>query len=154
MQIIVNCLLTHEGKGLLLQKPRRNWFVCPGEKAEPYEHVQEAIIREYKEETAITLLSPDLKAVSLNIYQDGERILKQQMIFTFFATKFEGENWDACYEGTLTWIPIENILTQDMALGDRVILTHILNHSGILSGTFIYDAKENLVKHHFSIMNG
>lgn len=153
MQIIVNCLLLHEGKGLFLQKPRRNWFVCPGGKAELSEHVQEAIIREYKEETAITLISPKLKAVSLNMYRDVDRVLKERMMFTFLTTQFEGENWFTCHEGELSWIPMAHILKQDMAPGDRIILTHVLNHSGILSGTFIYDLEENLIDHHFSIMN-
>ena len=40
-----------------------------------------------------------------------------------------------------------------MAAGDRIILEHLLNHQSILSATFIYDEKEQLISHRFSVMN-
>ncbi|HJA40693.1 MAG TPA: NUDIX domain-containing protein [Firmicutes bacterium] len=153
MQIIVNCLLLYQGMALFLCKPRRNWSVCPGGKIELAEHVQEAVIREYKEETAITLIDPQLKAISFNIYKKDTKVVKQILMFTFLATKYQGENWDSCHEGKLSWIPKDKILQQDMAAGDRIILEHLLNHQSILSATFIYDEKEQLISHRFSVMN-
>lgn len=153
MQLIVNCLLIHENKGLFLLKPRRNWFVCPGGKMETYEHIEEAVIREYKEETNIDIVSPKLKAVTSHIYRENSEIQKQRMMFTFVATKHQGENWAACHEGTLSWIYLSEVLKQNMIAGDRMILSHILHGQGILSGVFTYNAQENLLEHCLSVMS-
>lgn len=140
-------------KGLLLLKPRKNWFVCPGGKIETYEHIEEAVIREYKEETNVDICCPELKAVTSNIYRKDQQIEKQTMMFTFRAEKYTGENWDSCREGTLSWVDKSEILERDMAPGDRMILEHILHKQGILSGVFVYDEEENLLEHRLSTMS-
>ncbi|WP_142289537.1 NUDIX domain-containing protein, partial [Gottfriedia luciferensis] len=51
MQRVTHCVLLNENNILLLQKPRRNWWVAPGGKMEPGENIREAVVREYREET-------------------------------------------------------------------------------------------------------
>ncbi|PAK45827.1 NUDIX hydrolase, partial [Bacillus licheniformis] len=56
MQRVTNCVLTSGDKVLLLQKPRRGWWVAPGGKMESGETVRDAVIREYREETGLYVL--------------------------------------------------------------------------------------------------
>ena len=61
MQRVTNCVLLKENKVLLLQKPRRGWWVAPGGKMERGESVKDACIREFREETGIYLKNPQHK---------------------------------------------------------------------------------------------
>lgn len=61
LQRVTNCVLVKDGKVLLLQKPKRGWWVAPGGKMEQGESVREACIREYREETGIYLKTQSLK---------------------------------------------------------------------------------------------
>ena len=45
MQRVTNCVLLKNNQVLLLQKPRRGWWVAPGGKMEPGESVRDACIR-------------------------------------------------------------------------------------------------------------
>lgn len=55
MQRVTNCVLLKDNKVLLLQKPKRGWWVAPGGKMEPGESVRDSCIREFREETGIYL---------------------------------------------------------------------------------------------------
>ncbi len=73
VQRVTNCLYQDGDKVLLLQKPRRNWWVAPGGKMESGESIRDAVIREYREETGIYLKNPDLKGVFTFIIKDGDQ---------------------------------------------------------------------------------
>ncbi len=64
MQRVTNCVLIRDNEVLLLQKPRRNWWVAPGGKMERGETVRDSVVREYREETGIYLKNPALKGSS------------------------------------------------------------------------------------------
>jgi 8-oxo-dGTP diphosphatase len=138
LQRVTNCVLVNDGKILLLQKPRRGWWVAPGGKMEQGETIREACIREYREETGIYLKSPELKGVFTIVIKDQERIVSEWMMFTFFADQFDGEHVPYCEEGKLEWHPVETIHQLPMAPGDRHILDYMLKGSGMIYGSFIY----------------
>ena len=73
MQRVTNCVLVKENNVLLLQKPRRGWWVAPGGKMEPGESVKEACVREFREETGIYLKNPKIKGIFTFIMKDGEQ---------------------------------------------------------------------------------
>ena len=54
MQRIANLIAIKDDRVLLLQKPRRGWYVAPGGKMESGESIYEAAVREFKEETNVT----------------------------------------------------------------------------------------------------
>ena len=58
-----NLLAVQNGQVLLLQKPRRGWYVAPGGKMESGESIYEAAIREFQEETNVTPQNVHLKGV-------------------------------------------------------------------------------------------
>ena len=54
MQRIANLIAVQDGEVLLMQKPRRGWYVAPGGKMESGESIMDAAIREFQEETSAT----------------------------------------------------------------------------------------------------
>ncbi|WP_044892985.1 NUDIX hydrolase [Bacillus alveayuensis] len=138
MQRVTNCVLVKDGKVLLLQKPRRGWWVAPGGKMEQGESIRESCIREYREETGIYLKNPELKGIFTILIKKDEQIISEWMMFTFFADQFAGENVEASEEGRLEWHPIEGISQLPMAPGDYHILDYVIKGSGIIYGTFTY----------------
>jgi 8-oxo-dGTP diphosphatase len=138
LQRVTNCVLLRDGKVLLLQKPRRGWWVAPGGKMEQGETIREACIREYREETGLYLKNPELKGVFTIVIKDGEQVASEWMMFTFFADQYTGEHVPHSEEGKLEWHPMETIRELPMAPGDYHILDYVMKGSGIIYGTFTY----------------
>lgn len=138
MQRVTNCLYMNEDKVLLLQKPRRNWWVAPGGKMEQGESIRDAVIREYREETGIYLRNADVKGIFTFIIKDGDKIVSEWMMFTFFATEADGVNLTECEEGILEWHDLDEIKNLPMAEGDRHILEYMVHGKGTIYGTFTY----------------
>lgn len=130
MQRVTNCVLLDQTRDevLLLQKPRRGWWVAPGGKMEPGETILEAVRREFREETGIFLVDPVLKGVfTMVIEQDGQPV-DEWMLFTFLCHRYEGELIPSSPEGTLAWMPRKQVMQLPQAEGDRLFFHHLLNH--------------------------
>ncbi|EIT87022.1 YvcI protein [Fictibacillus macauensis ZFHKF-1] len=138
MQRVTNCVLVHDNEILLLQKPRRGWFVAPGGKMESEESIRDSVIREYREETGIYLKNPQLKGVFNFIIKEQDKIISEWMMFTFLATEFEGEALTESEEGVLSWKPASDIRNLPMAPGDHHIIDYMVHGSGMIFGTFTY----------------
>lgn len=138
LQRITNCVLRKGDQILLLQKPRRGWWVAPGGKMEITESIRDSVIREYREETGIYLKNPTVKGIFTIIIKNGDQVLSEWMMFTFFADEFDGINVDESEEGKIEWHSIDNIANLPMAPGDYHIIDYCLNGNGIIYGTFTY----------------
>lgn len=138
MQRIANLLAVKDGQVLLLQKPRRGWYVAPGGKMESGESIYEAAVREFKEETNGTPLHTHLKGIYTMVIKENEETVDEWMLYTFVATGVEGELFKETREGTLAWHPIEKLKHLPMAEGDRTNLLFAVAQSGIQYGTFEY----------------
>ncbi|WP_078543951.1 NUDIX hydrolase [Litchfieldia alkalitelluris] len=138
MQRITNCVLLKDNRVLLLQKPRRGWWVAPGGKMEQGESVRDSCIREYREETGIYLKNPNVKGIFTISIKDGDQIVSEWMMFTFLATDFTGENVDESDEGIIGWHPIDEVSQLPMAPGDYHIIDYMIQGSGIIYGQFTY----------------
>ncbi|MCP8970620.1 NUDIX hydrolase [Ectobacillus ponti] len=147
MQRVTNCVLLKENEVLLLQKPRRNWWVAPGGKMELGETVREAVVREYREETGIYLKNPSLKGVFTFVIQENEKVVSEWMMFSFLATDYTGENQEECEEGILRWQRVGDIGNLAMAPGDYHIIDYLIKGSGIIYGTFIYTPDFELISY-------
>ncbi|MBM7648749.1 8-oxo-dGTP diphosphatase [Bacillus ectoiniformans] len=135
---MTNCLLLKDDKILLLQKPRRNWWVAPGGKMEPGESIRDAVIREYREETGIYLRNPNVKGIFTFIIKDQDEIISEWMMFTFFATVSDGVSLKESDEGQLEWHSVDKIQELPMAEGDRHILDYMVHGTGMIYGAFTY----------------
>lgn len=115
-------MLQTDDQVLLLQKPRRGWWVAPGGKMESGESVRDSVIREYREETGIYILNPQLKGVFTFIIKEQEQIVSEWMMFTFVADSYTGRNVAESEEGVLKWHDVKDIHSLPMAPGDGISL--------------------------------
>ncbi|MFD2045028.1 NUDIX domain-containing protein [Ornithinibacillus salinisoli] len=147
MQRITNCIVIKDDHILLLQKPSRGWYAIPGGKMEQGETIQESVVREYWEETALTLANPRLAGVfTFSIFQHDE-LENEWMMFTFISDTYHGQLTEHCDEGELEWVPISRIHSLPMAEGDHKIFEHILHSESTVFGTFSYTNEMELIEY-------
>jgi 8-oxo-dGTP diphosphatase len=147
MQRVTNCVLIRDDQVLLLQKPRRGWWVAPGGKMEPGESVRDSCIREYREETGIYLKNPQLKGIFTMIMKEGEQLLSEWMMFTFLATESDGLGLQESEEGKLKWHQVDQINSLPMAEGDHHIIDYMIHGKGMIYGTFTYTKDFELISY-------
>jgi 8-oxo-dGTP diphosphatase len=147
MQRVTNCVLMKDNKVLLLQKPRRNWWVAPGGKMEQGESIRESVIREFREETGIYLKQPALKGVFTFIIKDHNEVVSEWMMFSFAGESFDGVQLLHSDEGALAWHPIDEIKNLPMAKGDYHILDYLIHGNGIIYGHFTYSPEYELISY-------
>lgn len=145
MQRVTNCLVIHNHQVLLIKKPRRGWYAIPGGKMEPGETIKESVTREYLEETALTLIEPNLLGVFTFDIFEQEQLMQEWMMFTFVCHHFSGEIAKFCREGELEWVPLHQIEQFPMAEGDREIYRHVQQSSDLLYAAFHYTSDYKLL---------
>lgn len=144
LQRVTNCLLKHQDKVLLLKKPRHGWYAMPGGKMEPGESIQESVIREFKEETGLNLLNPELYSVATMVQGSNRR---EWMMFTFLCESSDGDLVDYCREGELHWVPISYLSQLPVAPTDQYIHDYVLNRSQRLYASFELDEHDQLLNY-------
>lgn len=101
------CYLKQDNKILLIQFSKK-WgqvYAPPGGKLMFGETPTECMIREYQEETGLTLKNPKLKGISYWNWCNEE----SGIIYIYVADSYEGVLTPESSEGILEWIDIENL---------------------------------------------
>lgn len=147
LQRITNCVLRKGDKILLLQKPSRGWWVAPGGKMELGESVKESVVREYLEETGVTLKNPTVKGIFTINIKENDQVISEWMMFTFVADEYDGVNLEESREGKIKWHTVDEVLQLPMAPGDYYILEHCMKGNGQVYGTFTYTPQFELLSH-------
>ena len=140
--------LIREGKWLFLLRNKKahdvnhNKYIGVGGKREANETIRACIKREIKEETGYHANELKYHGILYFHYEKEE----SEKIWVYTCNEFTGEEID-CDEGSLVWVPEEDILNLDLWEGDRIFLEKLLNHNEeLFCYAFHYDQNGNLIK--------
>ena len=100
VELTVLCLLTRGEEILLQNRMKKDWqgYTLPGGHIEPGESVVDAVIREMKEETGLTVIKPKLCGIKQFPGDEG-----RYLVFLFRSDSFEGVLRSSA-EGEMEWI--------------------------------------------------
>lgn len=136
------CYLKKDNKVLMI-KFAKKWghvYAPPGGKFEEGETPLDCIIREFYEETGLTLINPRLQGMS---YWKDE---SEGIIFIYTAEDFEGDLSIVSEEGTLEWIKLED-LAEIPQFDQNQKFAPYLFKDGLFEGKFLLDNKCNVLKY-------
>lgn len=117
------CYIEQDGCYLMMHRTKKDHDVNHGKwigvggKLEPDEMPEECLLREVEEETGLRLLSYEYRGILTFIAEGWE----SEYIHLYTASEFEGTPGE-CREGTLKWIPKDQIETLSLWEGDKIFL--------------------------------
>lgn len=140
VELTVLCLIENGDKILLQNRQKKNWrgYALPGGHVERGESFIDAVIREMKEETGLTILDPRLAGVKQFPIENGRYV-----VLLFKATKWTGTVVSS-EEGQMEWIEygkISNVKTVD----DFSELLDVINSPELTEFQYVIEGDEWIV---------
>ena len=107
VELTVLCLITDGDRILLQNRTKNDWqgYTLPCGHVEPGESFVDAVIREMKEETGLTILDPRLVGVKQFPLENGRYV-----VLLFKATRWSGDLISS-EEGQMEWIEYSELST-------------------------------------------
>lgn len=145
MEKTVLCYIKKDNKYLMLYRNKKEndlnegKYMGIGGHIEENETPKDAIIREVKEETGLTLLSLKERGHILFINDDY-----QEEMYVFTSSEFVGELIE-CNEGDLSWVDIDKVYDLPAWEGDKVFLAKLIKDEEYFNLELIY-SKDKLIK--------
>ena len=121
-ELTVLCLIEDGGRILLQNRIKKDWrgYALPGGHVEPGESFVDAVIREMKEETGLTVTDPRLAGVKQFPIENGRYV-----VLLFKATKWTG-NLASSDEGQVEWVEYRK-LSEVNTVEDLEDLLRVIN---------------------------
>ncbi len=107
-------------------------WIGVGGKLEQGESKEDALIREVKEETGLSLKSFVFRGELLFVNNDYEEIM-----YLYTSDDFDGEIID-CDEGDLHWVNKDKIMDLNLWEGDKTFLSLLINDNKFIKMKLIY----------------
>ena len=129
-ELTVLCLLHQNGQYLLQDRVKKDWqgFTLPGGHVEPGESIVDAVVREMKEETGLTVKNPKLCGVKQFPISGESGENGRYLVFLFVADKFSGEIVSS-EEGTMHWVKIEDLQKVNLVSDFKELLDVMLDEN-------------------------
>ena len=110
VELTVLCLIRRGDEYLLQDRVKKDWkgFTLPGGHVEPGESIVDAVVREMKEETGLTVKNPKLCGVKQFPISGESGGNGRYLVFLFVADKFSGEIVSS-EEGAMHWVKKEDL---------------------------------------------
>lgn len=136
------CYLKKDNKVLMIKFSKKwgNVYAPPGGKFEKGESPLDCIIREFKEETGLTLVNPKLHGISY--WQDSF----EGIIFVYTAEDYEGKQILTSEEGNLEWIKIEELITIKQFEQNEKFTPYLFKNE-LFEGKFLLDDKCKVINY-------
>lgn len=125
VELTVLCLVHNEDAYLLQNRIKNDWkgYTLPGGHIEGGESIVDAVVREMKEETSLTILNPRLCGIKQFPIKDGRYI-----VFLFSADEYEGELISS-EEGDMHWIKKDELSNVNLVSDFNMLLQVMLDDS-------------------------
>ena len=123
VELTVLCLIHTEDSYLLQDRVKNDWkgYALPGGHIEPGESRVDAVVREMKEETGLTIKAPRLCGIKQFPIEGGRYI-----VFLFETDQFEGELVDSD-EGKMYWVKKSELLNVNLVDDFNELIEVMLN---------------------------
>lgn len=137
VELTVLCLIEDGNKILLQNRVKKDWqgYALPGGHVEPGESFVDAVIREMKEETGLTIIEPRLVGVKQFPIENGRYV-----VLLFKATQWSG-NLISSDEGQMEWIEYES-LSEIKTVDDFNDLLRVINSPELTEFQYLVSGDE------------
>ncbi|MDO4177182.1 MAG: 8-oxo-dGTP diphosphatase [Bacillota bacterium] len=137
VELTVLCLIEDENKILLQNRVKNDWqgYALPGGHVEPGESFVDAVVREMKEETGLTVINPRLAGVKQFPIENGRYV-----VLLFKATRWSGDLISSD-EGQMEWVEYDN-LTSIKTVDDFDELIRVINSPELTEFQYLVSGDE------------